>query len=90
MLASSYAQVDPDKAFPILESTILRANGTIGAAIKMAEFIDVNDEYITDGEAEVGVFGGTMIRGITGEIAAASTTLKGVGESRFLKNCGTY
>jgi hypothetical protein len=85
MLASAYAQTEPEKAFPILESTILRANSTIGAAIKMAEFVDVNDDYITDGEAQVGVFGGAMIRGITGEIAGANSTLSALAKADFAK-----
>ena len=52
MLAGGYAEVNPDKAFPLLESTILRANDTISAFVKVAEFIDVNEEIIADGEVQ--------------------------------------
>lgn len=84
-LASGYAQTDPEKAFPILENTISRANGTIAAAAKIAEFIDVNDDYITDGEAQVGVFGGTMVRGITAEIGGVNLTLRALAKTDFAK-----
>ena len=36
MLASGYANADPDKAFPLLEETIGRANDTLAAFIKVA------------------------------------------------------
>ena len=46
MLASGYAEADPDKAFPLLEDTILRVNDTLAAFIKVGEFIDVAGEMI--------------------------------------------
>ncbi len=85
MLAAGYAEADPDKAFPLLESTILRANDTLSAFIKVAEFIDVNDELIDDGEIQVGMFGGEMIRGITGELGMASSTLRSLAKADFAK-----
>ncbi len=85
MLASGYAEANPDKAFPLLESTILRANDTITAAIKVAEFIDVNDEYVVDGEIQVGMFGGSMIRELTGELGMASSTIKSLVKADFTK-----
>jgi len=36
MLASGYAEADPDKAFPILDDVISRANETISAFVKVA------------------------------------------------------
>ncbi len=65
MLASGYAQVDAEKSFPILETAVYNLNDTIGAFIKVAEFIDVNGEIIEDGEVQVSGFGGGGItRGI--------------------------
>src|SRR5436190_17353368 len=81
MLAAGYAEANPDKAFPVLESTILRANDTISAFIKVAEFIDVNDEIIEDGEVQVGMFGGEMIRGMTSELGLANTTIRSLAKS---------
>ena len=85
MLASGYAESNPDKAFPLLESTILRANETISAFIKVAEFVDVNDEFIDDGEVQVGMFGGEMIRGMTGELGMASSTIRSLAKADFAK-----
>lgn len=85
MLCASYAETDPDKAFPMLDSTIRRANDTIAAFIKVAEFIDVNDEIVADGELQVGMFGGSMIRGLTGELGMASGTIKTLANADFTK-----
>ncbi len=85
MLASGYAEANPDKAFPILENTILRANETISAFIKVAEFIDVNAEIVDDGEVQVGMFGGEMIRGLTRELALASSAIRTLSAADFAK-----
>ena len=85
MLASGYGETDPDKAFPLLESTILRANDTINAFVKVAEFIDVQEELIDDGEVQVGMFGGSMIRELTGELGMASGTIRSLVKSDFVK-----
>ncbi len=85
ILASGYAEANPDKAFPILETTILRANETISAFIKVAEFIDVNAEMIDEGEFQVGMFGGEMIRGMTRELGMAAAPLKTLARADFEK-----
>jgi len=85
MLASGYAEANPDKAFPILETTILRANETISAFIKVAEFIDVNSEIIDEGEVQVGMLGGEMIRGMTRELGMATAPLKTLSRADFEK-----
>ena len=85
MLASGYAEANPDKAFPLLESTILRANETIGAAVKVAEFIDISEDMIDNGEIQVGMFGGEMIRGLTQGIGVAGTTVNSLVKADFTK-----
>ncbi len=85
MLISGYAEVDTDKAFPMLTDTILRLNDTISAFIKAAEFIDVRGEMISDGEVQVGQFGGSMLRGITKELKIAEPTLKALAKADFAK-----
>jgi hypothetical protein len=85
MLASGYAQADPDKAFPLLEETIGRANDTLAAFIKVGEFIDVAEEMIQDGEVQVGVFGGQMIRGLTSELGMADATIQVLAKADFVK-----
>lgn len=85
MLAGGHAEVNPDKAFPLLESTILRANETISAFVKVAEFIDVNAEFIDDGEVQVGMFGGSMIRALTGELGMANSTIRSLVKADFAK-----
>ncbi len=83
MLVSGYAEADPDKAFPILESAIGRANDLIAAFVKVGEFIDVTEEMISDGEA--GAFGGGMIRGLSRELGVAETTLITLVRADFAK-----
>ena len=85
MLASGYAQADPDKAFPLLEETIGRANDTLEAFVKVGEFIDVAEEMIQDGEVQVGVFGGQMIRGLTSELGMADATIQVLAKADFVK-----
>jgi hypothetical protein len=85
MLASGYAAADPDKAFPLLEETIGRANDTLAAFIKVGEFIDVAEEMIQDGEVQVGGFGGQMVRGLTRELGVADATIQVLAKADFAK-----
>lgn len=85
MLASGYAEADPEKAFPLLESTILRANDTIAAFLKVAEFIDANEELMDDGEMQVGMFGGSMIRELTVGLGMATGTIRSLAVADFAK-----
>ena len=85
MLASGYASANPEKAFPILEETIGRANETLSALVKLGEFIDVAEEMIVDGEVQVGAFGGQMIRGLTRELHIADSTIEVLAKADFAK-----
>lgn len=85
MLATGYAESDPDRAFPLLEETIMRANDTLAAFIKVGEFIDVAGEMIDEGEVQVGAFGGQMVRGLTSELGMADTTLRSLAKADFKK-----
>jgi hypothetical protein len=76
MLASGVAEVEPDRAFRQLESAIMRLNDTVAAAVKVAEFIDVNGEIIEDGELHIGSFGGSLIRDVTRDLRVATPTLR--------------
>src|SRR5262249_51183027 len=69
----------------ILETLILRNNELTTAMLKVAEFIDVNDEIIDDGEIQVGMFGGELIRGITGELGMANGTIRTLARADFAK-----
>jgi len=85
MLASSYAQVDAPKAFPILEDAILRLDDTLGAFIKVGEFIDVGGDMIEDGEVQLGAFGGAMTRDLLGNLGAADATVRGLAKADFAR-----
>ncbi len=85
MLVSGYAEADPEKAFPLLEDTIMRANETLAAVVKVGEFIDVAGEMIDEGEVQVGAFGGSMIRGLTSELGMADATLRTLAKADFTK-----
>jgi hypothetical protein len=88
ILASAYANVEPDKAFVLLEETIGRANNTLEAFVKVGEFMDVAEEMIQDGEVQVGAFGGQMVRGLTRELGMADSTIQQLAKADFgkLKN----
>lgn len=88
LLASGYANSDPDRAFPILEDTIARANETLAAFIKVGEFIDVAEEMIQDGEVQVGAFGGRMVRGLTQELGMADSTIQVLARADFARTKG--
>jgi len=85
MLASGYAESDPDKAFPILEDAIMRANNLIAAFITVGEFVDVAEEMISDGEVQVGAFGGQIVRGLTKELGVADSTMRSLTRADFAK-----
>ena len=85
MLASGFAQADPDKAFPLLDDIISRANETLSAFVKVAEFIDTADELIDDGEVQVGAFGGSMITSLTKELGIANGTINALVKADFAR-----
>jgi hypothetical protein len=85
MLATGYAGSQPEKAFPLLEDTIMRANDTLAAFIKVGEFIDVAGEMIDEGEVQVGAFGGQLVRGLTSELGMAESTLRMLAKADFKK-----
>ena len=85
MLASGYAQVDAEKSFPVLESTIYNLNDTISAFIKVAEFIDTNGEIIEDGEVQVGSFGGGFTRQLIGGLGVSKPMLSALAEADFTR-----
>lgn len=85
MLASGYAESDPDKAFPIMENAIVRANDTLAAFVKVGQFIDVNDEMVVDGEVQVGTFGGSMMRGLTRDLGIATGTIRSLAKADLAK-----
>jgi len=53
--------------------------------VKIGEFIDVSEEMITDGEAQVGAFGGGMIRGLGKELGVAEATISTLVKADFAK-----
>lgn len=85
ILATGYATAEPDKAFPLLDETITRANDLITAFIKVGEFIDVTEEVISDGELQVGAFGGSMVRDLTRQLSMADSTIKILAKADFAK-----
>jgi hypothetical protein len=51
----------------------------------VAEFIDVNDEIIEDGELHVGSFGGSLIRDVTRDLSVATPTLRTLAAADMAK-----
>jgi hypothetical protein len=85
MLASGYAEADPDKAFPLLDDAISRLNDTITGVVRIAEFLDVAGEIVDDGEVQVGAFGGSMIREITRGLGVVDGTLRNLAKADLVK-----
>ncbi len=85
MLAGSFAQVDAQKTFPILEDAIFRLNDTIGAFIKVGEFVDISGEIITDGEVQVGSFGGELTSGLLRGLGATDATIRSLAIADFAR-----
>ncbi len=85
MLAGSYAQVDAEKSFPILEDAVFRLNETIGAFVKVGEFIDVSGEMIADGEVQVGGFGGGLTRDLTRALGESEATIVNLAKQDFAR-----
>lgn len=85
MVMSALSDVEPDKAFPMLEEGIYRLNDTLSAFIKVGEFIDVSGEMIDDGEVQVGGFGGEMVSGLTRELGVATPTIKNLATADFAR-----
>ena len=85
LLASGYSKVDAQKAFPLIEDAVFRINDLIAALFKIGEFIDVNGEFIEDGEAQVGGFGGEISREITRNIGAMDNTIKNLAVADFAR-----
>jgi len=87
LLAAGYSSTDTDRSFSILEDTAGRSNDVIDAAVKIAEFMDTNEEIIVEGELQLGGFGasGSMIKGLTSTLAGFETTLQLLAKADFQK-----
>ncbi len=86
LLAAGYAQVEPEKSFPILETAIYNLNDTVSAFIKVAEFIDTTNEIMEDGEVQVSGFGGGGItRELLSGLKMSDATLKSLAEADFTR-----
>lgn len=85
ILASAYAESDPDKAFPLLQDTISRLNETISAFVKVGEFIDTQEELMQDDEVQVGLFGGSMVREMTKNLGIAQGTIRILAKADLAK-----
>lgn len=83
MLVSGYAQVDSEKAFPMIESAIYRINDTIASFVKVAEFMDIEGDMIDEGEVQLGSFGGGLTRGIVNELGIANDTIRKLAIADF-------
>ena len=83
MLVGGYAQVDANRAFPMLEDTIYRLNDTIAAFIKVGEFMDVGGEMIEDGEVQISSFGGEMTRELLGNLGGSDATINALATADF-------
>jgi hypothetical protein len=87
-VATGYSKVAPDEAFLLLEDAIFRLNETVGAMVKVAEFVDVRGDFVIDREVQVGAFGGSMTRSVVGAISGSGSVLRDLSESDFERTKG--
>ncbi len=87
-LVIGYSNVEPDKAFPILENTIYQLNDTLEAFVKVGEFIDVNGDLIIDNEVQLGTFGGSMTQGFVGQLGGSENVIGNLAIADFEKTKG--
>jgi hypothetical protein len=85
LLAGGYATVDAEKAFPLLEDTVFRLNDTIAAFAKVAEFMDMSDEIISDNEVQIGSFGGSLTRDLTRTLKNADVVMENLARADFAR-----
>lgn len=85
MLASGYAEADPEKAFPLIHDAIYRLNEVITGVVRVAEFVDVAGEVVDDGEVQVGAFGGSMVRDVTRSVGMVNGTLRSLAKADLAK-----
>jgi hypothetical protein len=83
MLAGGIVRAAPEKSFSILENAIFRINDVINAGVTIAEFIDVNNEIVQDGELLVGAFAGGMTMSITRSLAGSDNLLFDLAQADF-------
>ena len=83
MLAGGYSQVEPNKAFSLLEESIYKLNNTISAFVKVGEFVDVSGSMIQEGEVQLGMFGGGMLRNVQGVLTGADMVLLNLAKEDF-------
>jgi len=75
-VASGYAMVDPEQAFPRIEALIASTNEIINAGMKIGEFIDVSGEMIQDNELKIGAFAGPMSAGLMSGMSIADMPIR--------------
>lgn len=83
MLAAGYAELDVEKAFPILENTVYRLNDTISAFVKVGEFMDVSGSMVQNGEVQLGMFGGRLSKNLMGTLNNYEKILFNLAEKDF-------
>ena len=76
MLISGYAEAEPEKAFPLLEDTIVSLNDVVSSLVRVGEFIDTSEQMIVDGEVQVGAFGSGIAGNISRQMNIATPTIK--------------
>ena len=79
-LVGGYANVDPDRAFSILDVLLGRVNDSVAALVKVGELIDLNGSIVVDGELQAGAYGGGLLRQISDDLAVADSTIKALAD----------
>jgi hypothetical protein len=87
MLASGYSTVEPERSFSLLDETVGRCNEVLASAIRIAEFVDTNDEIVIDGEVQLGGFssgpGSSIVKSLTSALSGFDNTIQTLATTDF-------
>ncbi|MCO6511822.1 MAG: hypothetical protein J5I65_13610 [Aridibacter famidurans] len=78
ILAGGLVEVRPDIAFTRLEDAVFRLNDVVNAAITIAEFIDVDNDFVQDGELLIGAFASGMTAQMSRMLLAGDSAILGL------------
>ncbi|MBX3280994.1 MAG: hypothetical protein KF756_00805 [Acidobacteria bacterium] len=79
-VASGYAMVEPDKAYPRIEALIASSNDIITAGARVIEFIDPEGTMVSDGELRLGGLIGPTGGGLVSNLSFMEMPLRRLAE----------
>lgn len=87
MLAAGYSSIEPERSFVILDELVGRCNEVLTSAIRIAEFMDTNEEMVVDGELQIGGFasgpGSSMVKNLAASLSGFDSVMQILANTDF-------